>query len=138
AANRMHNLQNRMNTRRAFLALRNPEYASTIKVITVVRSPIEQILSHYFHSAVYERQFEHLGIEVTPANARAALLVGVAAFMSNPERTLDDLKAQLSSRTGGGAFWFCWFVYNYLTWFEAEFRRFFPAKIIGGRMKDGY
>ncbi|PWT85859.1 MAG: hypothetical protein C5B56_13345 [Proteobacteria bacterium] len=132
---RLHHLQTRINTRRAYLALHDRDYASMLKVITIIRSPIEQILSHYFHTGIYERDFGLLGIEVSPESVRAALVEAAECYMANPNRTLADIAAQTSTRQH---LLFAWFVYNYLYWFDQEFRVFFPEKIIGGRMEDGY
>jgi Putative capsular polysaccharide synthesis protein len=135
--NRLLNLQTRINTRRACLALRDPDYASMLKVIAVIRNPIEQVLSHYFHAAIYEKEFELLGIEVTPGNVRAALVEAAEWYMIEPKRTLADLTARLDCDSPELTR-FAWLVHNYLYWFDQEFRVFFPEKIIGGQMEDGY
>ena len=134
---RLFNLQIRINTHRAWLALVDRDYASMLKVITVIRSPVEQILSHYFHGAVYERELNQLGVAITAENVRDYLIEAAECYLARPTMTLGALSAQLS-RTDRRHVWFSWYVYNYLHWFDDEFRTFFPEKIIGGRMEDGY
>src|SRR5262245_15422502 len=65
------NLQNRLNARRAHQALQNREYSSLIKVISVIRAPIEQILSHYFHGiSIIEKAFKARRRTVDAASLR--------------------------------------------------------------------
>jgi len=134
---RLINQVNRINTIRAYRALRDPDYASMIKVITVVRSPVEQILSHYFHSGVYEKPFKKEGIEINPRNVRARLLEQVEDYLAKPNRSLADLTRELSAASLE-RIWFSWFVHNHLRWFDEEFRAFFPADILAGTTSEGY
>ena len=127
---------NRLNQQRAYRALRDGDYARLVKVITAVRTPIELILSHYFHS---------LGAtEVEESNGRIEagaiiqdILDGVEHFMKRPDRTVSDLTNELS-RENYRIIFFCWIVYNYLTWFDLELLPFFGTPIVEGHLTDGY
>jgi hypothetical protein len=136
--NLIFNALNRLNWARAHCALRNREYAEIIKVITAVRSPIEQILSLCFQS--YELYKWQLKKSNRPVNAESfveTILEGVQYFLARPDRKLSELTDELSI---GNLYLihFCWTVHNYLTWFDQELLPFFQSPIIGGQMTGGY
>jgi hypothetical protein len=123
---------------RSYRALRDTEYASLIKVITVVRSPIEQILSHYFHAIrVFERRLRKHDKQPTAANFCENILENVEYYMSNPDWSMAGLIDEI--REGNASpILFSWIVYNNLTWFARELEPFFPAQLLDGKMTDGY
>src|SRR5262245_60558247 len=68
-------LLNRFNVKRANSALTDPKYASLIKVITVIRAPVEQILSYYFHNiATFAWGLEQRGKELNAGNLCESLM----------------------------------------------------------------
>jgi hypothetical protein len=132
------NLQNRLNARRAYQALRNREYASLIKVITVIRAPIEQILSHYFQSiALIERVFKERGRTLDSASLRDDILQSIEFYLARSDWKIADLTSGISAENYE-RIWFCWLVHNYVHWFDDEFRPFFPAEILGGNLRQGH
>jgi hypothetical protein len=127
-----------LNHARAYRALSNPEYAKTVKVITAIRAPIEQILSHYFHALeVGVWAWTTPGKVISAEMVAENVLRGVSHFMSLPHRTLSDLTDECSTGSPDLVM-FCWMVYNYLTWFDEELKLFFPIPILDGVMTDGY
>jgi hypothetical protein len=118
-------VQNRLNMRQGRSALQDAEYAPLIKVITAIRAPIEQILSHYFQACpVFASALKMRKLEFTAANVRDAIADGVELYMTNPARTIDDLTRDLTEQNCDKIL-FCWLVHNYLHWFDEEFRPFF-------------
>jgi hypothetical protein len=128
-----------LNRARAHSAIRHRDYAEIIKVITAVRAPIEQILSQYFQSfeSLYERQIKASNKPISPESVIENILAGVRYFLARPDRTLSDLTDELTIENRFLNY-FCWMVYNYLTWFDLELLPFFPSPILGGRLTDGY
>jgi hypothetical protein len=132
------NLQSRLNARRAYQALRNREYASLIKVITVIRAPIEQILSHYFHGiAIIERVFKERGQTLDAASLRDDILQSIEFYLTRSDWKIAELTNGISAENYE-RIWFCWLVHNYVHWFDDEFRPFFPADILGGNLLRGH
>jgi hypothetical protein len=131
-------VQNRINIRRARNALRDAEYASLIKVITAIRAPLEQILSHYFQSfPLHERVLKTKNLQINAANVRNMIKESVDLYMANPHRTIADLTRELAQDNCDGIL-FCWLVHNYLHWFDEEFRPFFPTDILAGQLNEGF
>lgn len=131
-------VQNRLNIRRARSALQDQEYASLIKVITAIRAPIDQILSHYFQGLpVGEAALERKKWEFNAVNITRSIRDGVELYMANPNRTIADLTGELTEDNCDGIM-FCWFVRNYVHWFDEEFRPFFPVDILAGKVNDGF
>jgi hypothetical protein len=131
-------LQNRLNVSRCRHALRDPEYASLIKVVTSVRSPVEQILSHYFHSLdLIIDQLRRRRQDASTSTILTNILECADAFMSNPGLGTEALARQL---TGDNRDRLCfhWIVNNCLNWFETEFHPFFPAAAAEGFSHEGY
>lgn len=128
---------NRLNQMRAYNALRDPEYASIIKVVTAIRAPIELILSHYFHSL--EEYYRHIdfGTPIEPGAIIENILKGARHFLKRSNRSISDLTNEFSIETRNLVL-FCWTVFNYLHWFDLELLPFFPIPILGGRVTDGY
>jgi hypothetical protein len=131
-------LENRLNMARGRSALRDAEYASLIKVITAIRAPIEQILSHYFQAfPIFESALRTKKLEINAANVRDGIREGVELYMANPNRTIAELTRDLSAYNCDRMM-FCWLVHNYLHWFDEEFRSFFPTDILSGRAAEGF
>jgi hypothetical protein len=131
-------VQNRLNIRRARSALADAEYASLIKLITAIRAPIEQILSHLFQSLpVCEAALREKELEVNAASIRTHIRESVALYMENPNRTVIGLTAELAEHNCEQIL-FCWLVHNYLHWFDEEFRPFCKADILAGQPRDGF
>lgn len=131
-------VQNRINIARAHRALRDAEYASLIKVITAIRAPIDQILSHYFQSfPVHEAALKLQKLEVNAANVRDSIGKGVELYMASPERTIAELTGELTEHNCERIM-FCWLVHNYLHWFDEEFRPFFAADVLAGKPHQGF
>lgn len=131
-------VQNRVNMRQGRSALQDAEYASLIKVITAIRAPIEQILSHYFQSfPIFESALKTRKLEFNAANIRDSIADGVELYMANPARTIADLTRDLAEDNVDRVL-FCWLVHNYLHWFDEEFRPFFPTDILGGALNNGF
>jgi hypothetical protein len=127
----------RLDHRRAYHALRDLDYANSVRVITAIRAPIEQILSHYFHTLEIPAW---AGVNHGQSDAAiivADVLRGVRAFMANPMRTVAELTRELSTESRQSAL-FCWIVRNYLSWFDEELLPFFPVPILQGAVTDGY
>jgi hypothetical protein len=131
-------VQNRLNMRQGRSALQDAEYAPLIKVITAIRAPIEQILSHYFQACpVFKSALKMRKLEFTAANVRDAIADGIELYMTNPARTINDLTRDLTEQNCDKIL-FCWLVHNYLHWFDEEFRPFFPTDILAGSLNDGF
>jgi hypothetical protein len=131
-------LENRLNMARGHSALRDAEYASLIKVITAIRAPIEQILSHYFQAfPIFESALQQKNLEVNAANVRDGIRQGVEHYMVNPARTIAELTRDLAEHNCDRIM-FCWLVHNYLRWFDEEFRPFFQTDILAGRTSEGF
>jgi hypothetical protein len=131
-------VQNRLNISRARSALLDADYVSAIKVITAIRAPIDQILSHYFQALpVYEKSLATRKLEINAANIRDNIKEGVELYMSNPNRTLADLTRELNE-DNCDRIMFCWLVHNYLRWFDEEFRPFFRTDILAGKPNHGF
>jgi hypothetical protein len=131
-------VHNRLNIRRLRSALEDAEYASLIKVITAIRAPVDQILSHYFQAMPgWVARMQQRDVEINAANVCRQIAAGVALFMARPERTMAELTAELDA-TNSEHIMFCWLVHNYLHWFDEEFCRYFPVDILGGRMNRGF
>jgi hypothetical protein len=130
-------VQNRLNIRRARSALQDAEYASLIKVITAIRAPIDQILSHYFQSfPVHEAALQSRRLSINVANVRNSMQDGVKLYMANPDRTITELTAELAAHNCDRIL-FCWLVHNYLHWFDEEFRPFFAVDILASEPHQG-
>jgi Putative capsular polysaccharide synthesis protein len=131
-------VQNRLNMRQGRSALQDAEYASLIKVVTAIRAPIEQILSHYFQALpLFDSALTMKGLEVDAANIRDNVAAGVGHYMANPRRTIADLTRELDENNYDRIM-FCWLVHNYLHWFDEEFRSFFHVDILGGQPNNGF
>jgi hypothetical protein len=131
-------VQNRLNIRRARSALQDPEYASVIKVITAIRAPIDQILSHYFQSfPAHEAMLKARGLEINAGNVRNSIHEGVELYMANPGRTIAELTRELTEHNSERIM-FCWLVHNYLHWFDEEFSPFFGVDILAGKTHEGF
>jgi len=132
------NLQNRLNGRRAYQALQNREYASLIKVITVIRAPIEQILSHYFQGiSIIEKAFKARGRTVDAGTLREDILQSAQFYLTRSDWKIGNLTEEISV-DNYERIWFCWLVHNYVHWFDYEFRPFFPTEILGGDLRQGF
>ena len=113
-------------------ALRDTEYASLIKVITVIRAPIEQILSHYFQGiAVFESDLRRQNQEITRSNLTANILDCAEFYMRHEHLGVPDLTEMLCESNNDRVL-FHWMVRNYLDWIDQEFKPFFPVDIRGG------
>jgi len=131
-------LENRLNMRRGHNALRDAEYASLIKVITAIRAPIEQILSHYFQAfPIFESALKMKKLEINAANIRDDISASVELYMANPDRTIAELTRELDEHNCDRIM-FCWLVHNYLHWFDQEFKPFFPTDILAGGTSEGF
>jgi hypothetical protein len=131
-------VQNRLTMRRGRIALLDPDYASAIKVITAIRAPIEQILSHYFQALpIFESALKARNLEINAANVRDSIKQGVDAYLTNPHRTIADLTREIAAHNCEPMM-FCWLVHNHLSWFDQEFRPFFPTDILAGRTNEGF
>jgi hypothetical protein len=131
-------LQTRLDVNRCLHALRDPEYASLIKVITAVREPIGQILSHYFHGlAVVDAHLRSRGQEPNVETVTANILECVDAYMENRDLSLADLSERVCA-ADAHRIHFHWLVLNCLTWFESEFLPFFPTPPARGFSEKGY
>jgi hypothetical protein len=131
-------VQNRLNLRRARSALQDPEYASVIKVITAIRAPIDQILSHYFQSfPAHEAMLRVRKLEINADNIRNSIHQGVELYMANPGRTMAELTDELNE-DNSERIMFCWLVHNYLHWFDEEFRPFFGVDVLAGKTHEGF
>jgi hypothetical protein len=131
-------VQNRLNMRQGRSALQDAEYASLIKVITAIRAPIEQILSHYFQAfPIFERALKMRKLESNAANIRDGIADGIELYMTNPARTIADLTRDLTEHNCDKIL-FCWLVHNHLHWFDEEFRPFFPTDILAGTLNKRF
>lgn len=131
-------VQNRLNIRRLRAVLQDAEYASVIKVVTAIRAPLDQVLSHYFQALpVWEAALRSKKLDVNAANLGALLADSVAFHMAKPDRTLAELTNELDAGNSEHVM-FCWLVHNYEHWFEEQFLPFFKVDILGGRMRDGF
>jgi hypothetical protein len=131
-------VQNRLNISRARSALRDADYASAIKVITGIRAPIDQILSHYFQGfPVNEAALVTRKLDVNASNVRDNIEQGVEFYMSNPDRTLAELTREIDE-DNCDRIMFCWLVHNYLHWFDEEFRPFFRTDVLAGKRNNGF
>ena len=131
-------LQNRINMRRARNALLDTEYASLIKVITAIRAPVDQILSHYFQAfPSCEAALTTKKLEINAANVRNNIRAGVELFMAKPDRTIAELTGDINE-DNCDRIMVCWLVHNYLHWFDEEFRPFFRTDILAGKPNNGF
>jgi hypothetical protein len=131
-------VQNRLNMRRLRSALGDAEYASLIKVITAIRAPVDQILSHCFQSLpVWEAALSARKLELNAANICGLIEDGVGLYLAKPDRTIAELTCELDERNCAPIM-FCWLVHNYLHWFDEELQPFFAVDILAGRMRDGF
>jgi hypothetical protein len=131
-------VQNRLNISRARSALQDAEYTSAIKVITAIRAPIEQILSHYFQAfPVFKKSLATRKLEINAANIGDNIMQGVELHMANPNRTLAELTREMNE-DNSDRIMFCWLVHNYLHWFDEEFRPFFRTDILAGKPNNGF
>lgn len=131
-------VQNRLNIRRGRSALQDAEFASLIKVITAIRAPIDQIVSHCFQALpVFESALRRRNLEINAANLRDIFRAGAELYMANTKRTIAGLTRELTEGNSDGIL-FCWLVHNYLHWFDDEFRSFFPTDILAGRTNQGF
>lgn len=109
-----------------------------IKVITVVRAPIEQILSHYFHGlALFERHLRKQNQDVTASIISANILDCVDAYLTRQGLSVVELTHRLNESNPDRIF-FHWIVLNCLNWIDEEFRPFFPCELRGGFAGKGY
>jgi hypothetical protein len=130
---------NRFNVNRCRYALKDTEFASLIKVITVIRSPIEQVLSHYFHAIDHFGNYLRTmhGQEVTCSTVSKNILDCVKFYLDNPGLELPELTEMLSDANWDRVF-FYFLVFNYLNWIDREFKPFFPHINIPNGFIDGY
>jgi hypothetical protein len=131
-------VQNRLNLRRARSALQDKEYASLIKVITAIRAPVDQILSHYFQSfPVHEAALQSRKLTIDAATVRDNIQSGVKLHLADPDRTVAELTRELDEHNADRIL-FCWLVHNYLHWFDTEFGCFFATDILAGKPRQGF
>jgi hypothetical protein len=131
-------LQSRLNMRRLRAALADRDYASLIKVVTAIRAPVDQILSHYFQAMpVWEAALQSRKLDLNVTNLRALMSESVAFHLAKPDRTLAELTQELDAGNSEHIM-FCWLVHNYVHWFEEQLLPFFAVDILGGRFRDGF
>lgn len=129
---------NRLNVSRCRYALGDPEFASLIKVITVIRAPVEQIISHYFHA------MDHFGVhlrkrghEITCSNVSRNILDCVEFYLSHPNLGMPEL-TEMFCEANWDRILFYWLVFNYLHWIDQEFKPFFPLAHMPDGFTEGY
>src|SRR5262249_34003365 len=115
------------------------DYAASIKLITAIRAPVEQILSHYFQGApTWVSSWLGKPIaELTASELRNDIVRGVDFYLEAPERTQIEL-ASSATKDNHGYVKFAWLVRNYLAWFDEELCSVVPAQILAGRHQDGW
>jgi hypothetical protein len=137
--NDVHHCLTRLNVAQCMHTLKDTEFSSLIKVITVIRSPVEQILSHYFHAidhfGYYLRTIH--GQRVTSSTVRKNILDCVEFYLEHPNLGLSELTKMLCDANWDRVF-FYFLVFNYLNWIDREFKPFFPHIEIPKGFTGGY